>query len=82
MNTKTLTRDEETSSILLSEKFRNVMIVILAFTAIMFTAYSLYTSPKTITIDEKHWECTDTEPAGIGAQCTNLRMKKFSLRAQ
>lgn len=82
MNTKTLTNNEETSSIFLSEKFRNVMILILAFTATMFTAYSLYTSPKTVTIDGKHWECTTTEPNGIEAECTNFTKKKFGLRAQ
>jgi hypothetical protein len=42
----------------------------------------VYTSPKTFTIDAKHWECTDTQPNGIEAECTNFTKKKFSLRAQ
>lgn len=82
MNAKVLTNTEETQSILISEKFRNVMIIILAITAIMFTAYSLYTSPKTFTLDEKHWDCTSTEPNGIEAECTNFTKKKFGLRTQ
>ena len=35
----------------------------------------LFSQPASVTIDAKHWRCTDTEPVGIAAQCTNYAMK-------
>lgn len=37
----------------------------------IYQVYSTY-GTKTVTVDSKHFECTDTEPYGIEARCTQL----------
>ena len=61
-------------------KFRNIMLALLALSTLVVGVYMLVTSPKTVTIDSKHWDCTDTEPYGIEARCTNFAMKKYAMK--
>ena len=59
------------------------LLLTLALTAIVvIIGVHFYTAPKTFTIDSKHWDCTDTQPNGIEAECTNFSKKKLSLRTQ
>ena len=50
------------------------VIVSLLLVAALSTAWVL-SKPDSVSIDSKHWKCTDTEPVGIKAQCTNYAMK-------
>ena len=43
---------------------------------------NVYTAPKTFTVDDKHWTCLETEPVGIGAECTHLAKKRSVLKTQ
>lgn len=77
-----LTRDLNSDKIAIGTPFQKAMLALSVLTLLALIAFHLATSPKTVTIDSKHWECIDTEPYGIEARCTNLKMKKFSLRTE
>ena len=62
--------------------FQKIMLGLVVTALFIVVGVQMYTSPKTVTIDSKHWECTATEPNGIEARCTNFTMKKFVLRTQ
>jgi hypothetical protein len=49
-----------------SEKMLGVAIAILIMTALGFA----FTGPKSVKIDSTHFSCTQTEPFGIEARCT------------
>lgn len=58
--------------------FITVFILVLVTCAISF--YSIMTGPRKVTIDSKHFICTETQPIGLEAECTNYR--KVSLNAR
>ena len=62
--------------------FQKIMLGLVVTALFIVVGVQMYTSPKTVTIDSKHWDCTATEPNGIEARCTNFTMKKFGLRTQ
>lgn len=80
MTARTMTNDVDVDSTR-GETFRKVMVWLAVAALVTLIGVQLYTAPKTITIDEKHWSCTATEPNGIEAECTNFTKKKFGLRA-
>lgn len=69
-------------SIAVGTTFQKVMLVLAIVSLLIVAGTQLYMAPKTFSVDDKHWECTASEPVGISAECTNLSKKKFSLRAQ
>lgn len=42
--------------------------------AITWLLFTLFSCPKTIELDEKHFKCTDTQSKGIEAICTQYTM--------
>ena len=62
--------------------FQKIMLGLAVLSLITVAGVQIYTAPKTFTIDAKHWDCTDTQPNGIEAECTNFAKKKYSLRTQ
>ena len=38
---------------------------------IVVTVSTLVNRPATVTLDAKHFKCTDTMPDGLGSRCTN-----------
>lgn len=38
-------------------------------------ALLIFTGPKTVTLDAKHWECTMAVPDGIYTRCTEYNYK-------
>lgn len=38
-------------------------------------ALLIFTGPKTVTLDAKHWECTMAVPDGINTRCTEYNYK-------
>ena len=62
--------------------FQKIMLGLAVLSLFIVAGVQIYTSPKTVTIDSKHWDCTATEPNGIEARCTNFTMKKYSLHTQ
>jgi len=62
--------------------FRRVMVLMAIAAAIVAIVVTVINSPKTFTVDDKHWACQATEPVGIGAECTLLAKKKFGLRTE
>lgn len=82
MNARTIQREEDTEMESYID-FRKVMVALALIASVIAGVVYVVNSPKKITIDEKHWACTDTEPNGIEAECTNFSKKKpFGLRAQ
>ena len=81
MTARTMTNDVEIESTR-GDTFRKVMIWLVIASLVLVAGVQVYTSPKTVTIDSKHWSCTATEPNGIEAECTNFTKKKFGIRAE
>lgn len=62
--------------------FQKIMLGLVLTALFIVVGVQIYLSPKTFTVDDKHWTCLETEPVGIGAECTHLAKKRFSLKAQ
>ena len=62
--------------------FHKFMLGLMVLAILTVMGVNWYTAPKTYTVDDKHWTCLETEPVGIGAECTHLAKKRFSLKAQ
>ena len=80
MNTRTMHEDLGMETETRSGTFRRVMVLMAIAASIVTGVLTIINSPKTVSLDSQHWECTATEPSGIEARCTNFTMKKFGLR--
>ena len=69
-------------SIAVGTTFQKFMLGLVIVSTLISAGVHFYMAPKTFTIDDKHWDCTATEPNGIEARCTNFTMKKYALRTQ
>lgn len=67
----------EKEQIVFGTRFHKIILGMLVASTFLAIGIQIYTAPKTTEIDEKHWDCTATEPVGIEARCTNFTMKKF-----
>lgn len=47
---------------------RWILYVLIALSGLVF----LYNQPQRVILDEKHWECGNPVPDGIGSRCTTF----------
>ena len=73
---------EYLSTVKVGTFFQKFFLGLTVASMLVILAVQIYVSPKTFTVDAKHWDCTSTEPYGIEARCTNFAMKKYSLHTQ
>lgn len=73
---------EYTSEVKVGTTFHKIMLGLVITALLVVVGVQIYTAPTTITIDDKHWACIDSEPVGIKAECTNLKKKSYALRTQ
>lgn len=56
-------------------KFKEIVLGVSCGLLIISLIYlAFFAGPKTVQIDEKHFNCTATEPHGIQATCTQYTM--------
>ena len=77
-----ITREQTQTTELKIGFFHKILLALSVLAIVTIMGVNWYTAPKTFTIDSKHWDCTDTQPNGIEAECTNFSKKKLSLRTQ
>lgn len=55
-----------------------IQLMIIGAVALGFLAVHLASRPKTVVLDEAHWDCGNTDAVGIDARCTMYIMKPLA----